>query len=76
MASGCQPKKSWNDCAIGIDDASKQVVYVKNAEEDQREVLINLKDVARCSINNISREVKTSAGTQRVIEQVELQFFP
>jgi len=69
-------KEAWNDCAIGIDDASKQVVYVKNAEEDHREVLIDLKDVARCNINNISREVKTSAGHQRVIEQIELQFFP
>lgn len=69
-------KEAWNDCAIGIDEASKQVVYVKNAEEDHREVLIDLKDVARCSINNITREVKTSAGHQRVIEQIELQFFP
>jgi len=68
-------KEAWNDCAIGIDDASRKLVYVKNAEEDHREVLIDLKDIARCSINNASREVKTSAGAQRIIEQIELQFF-
>jgi hypothetical protein len=68
-------KEVWNDYTIGIDDTSKQVVYVKNAEEDHQEILIQLKDIARCSINNISREVKTSAGTQRIIEQIELQFF-
>jgi len=68
-------KEAWNDCAIGIDAASKQVVYVKNAQDDQREVLIDLKDIARCSINNVSREVKSSGGTQRIIEQIELQFF-
>ena len=68
-------KEVWNECAIGIDAASKQLVYVKNAEEDHREVVVDLKDIARCSINNTSREVKTSAGTQRIIERIELQFF-
>jgi len=68
-------KEAWNDCAIGIDEASKQVAYVKNTEVDHQEVLIDLKDIARCNINNVSREVKTSTGTQRIIEQIELQFF-
>lgn len=67
---------AWNDCAIGIDQGLKQVAYVKNAEDDHQEFLIDLKDISRCSINNASREIKTSGKTQRIIEKLELQFIP
>ncbi len=68
-------KEAWNDYTIGIDDASRRMVFIKNTEEDHQEVLIDLKDIARCNVNNVSREVKTGGGIQRIIERIELQFF-
>ncbi len=67
-------KEAWNDCAIGIDETSNQLVYVKDTEGGRQEVLIDLNEVAQCNIVNSSREVKSGGSTQRVIERLDLQF--
>jgi len=68
----------WNNIHfIGLDSEAKKLFYLKKQENDEQSVLINLLDIVSCKVVNIGRTVKTSNGSSKVIDRLELKFaFP
>lgn len=59
----------WDPCyALGVDPDKKMLFYTKKHEEGYDQVLIDLSQVEKCTVSNISREVKGD----KVIDNVGL----
>ena len=61
----------WNHCyAIGMDPVKNQLFYLKKREGKEQKVLIDLKEVEKCSFINLSRVVNEN----KIIDRLGLSF--
>lgn len=59
----------WKHCyAIGIDSRANKLFYIKKAADTEDQVLVNLSELAACSVVNINRNIHDN----RVIDRLEL----
>jgi hypothetical protein len=63
-----------NDIVLGIDKVNNKVLFVK--ESKNIEITIDLQTIKKCDINEISRNVETHSGKQKVVDKIELLFYP
>ena len=59
---------------IGIDPASHKILYIKKKGEELLPSVIDLAQVEKCRLVNLSRAVKTHQTATKVIEHLELRF--
>ena len=64
----------WNNSVIGIDTNAHKLFCVKEATGNQLQQEINLVEVQKCRLNNVSKTVNTPDGKQTLIEKLELIF--
>jgi hypothetical protein len=68
-------KEVWNNCyAIGIDNNSGKLYYIKKQKEKVEDVLIDLSDVDKCTLVNINKTVNNSMGRSNMSDRIELIF--
>ena len=61
----------WNhSCAIGIDTNKNKLLFLKKQEGNEQKVIIDLVEVEKCSLINISRNVNDN----RVVDRLGLGF--
>lgn len=73
---GCHISRheTWNHSAIGIDEAKKVLFIYRNLNENPVRQFIALHDVARCRVEEASRQVKHNGGTLKVVDGISLVF--
>ena len=59
---------------IGIDPTAGKLLYLKKKSEAIQTLLIDLTQVEKCRLVNLSRGVKTHQTASKVIEHLELRF--
>jgi hypothetical protein len=65
----------WNMVyAIGVDPQSKKLFYMKRMGDKELTILIDLSEVEKCRVVNRSRSMKTSHGSSKVIDRLDLGF--
>jgi hypothetical protein len=65
----------WNMIyAIGLDPQSKKIFYLKRSGEKDLTMLVDLAEIEKCRVVNRSRSMKTSHGSSKVIDRLDLGF--
>lgn len=74
--SNCKISKYdiWNNAAIGTDEASSMIFFVKKSGELETHQQINLTKVEKCIVVNTSRTIINQSDHQKVIDKLELVF--
>lgn len=64
------------DFGIGIDETESFVVFFKQTKDKVVEEFINLAEIQKCKINNITRTIIDKEGRNNIIDKLELNFIP
>lgn len=64
----------WNNTGIGIDKAARCVFFIKKTQNGEVMKEINLAEIQRCKVLNLSRTVINNDSNQIVTERLELAF--
>jgi len=65
----------WHDSyAIGIDQESGRLLYLKKKPEKNQEVLIHLTEVKHCRVSKSDRNIKSGNKRLNITEKIELCF--
>jgi hypothetical protein len=59
---------------IGLDASSKKILYTNRRKEKPEEIIIDLNEVEKCRIANISKTYKGQSGEDKVSDRLELVF--
>ncbi|MEO9476724.1 MAG: hypothetical protein ABJG41_14375 [Cyclobacteriaceae bacterium] len=62
--------------SIGISSAKNYIFYYKKTDQHVSELCVPLNAISKCQADSIKRSVKTQAGTETVIDRLELTFIP
>ncbi|MEP4532979.1 MAG: hypothetical protein ABJ004_07830 [Cyclobacteriaceae bacterium] len=62
--------------SIGISWARNYIFYYKKTDQEVFELCVPLTAIRKCQVNNVKRSIKTQAGSQTVIDKLELTFLP
>jgi len=65
----------WNhNYAIGIDNSSRKLFYVRKVDDNLEKTLIDLSLVEKCRIANLNRTSKSQDGNSKISDRLELIF--
>lgn len=64
----------WNNSTIGIDDTTLMIFYTRKSKDIETSQQINLAEIQKCRIVNLSRTVSNKDGNFKVTEKLELAF--
>jgi len=64
----------WNSSTIGIDDTSLIIFYTRKSKDIETSQQINLVEIQKCRLVNLSRTVSNKDGNFKVIDKLELAF--
>lgn len=62
----------WNDAAIGINDETQTLFYVRGQEPAVIRTLVHLKDIKQSRVSVVSRTVERKSDSQKIIEKISL----
>lgn len=63
----------WNNSVIGMDDSSAEIYFIRNSADDQSFQKVQLAEIQRCWLNEVSRSVFFNGSSVKVVEKVELK---
>jgi hypothetical protein len=62
----------WNTSVIGIDDHRGFVFFIQKSGDGENKAVINLADVFRCKVAEISRITSPKEGSLKVFDRIDL----
>ena len=68
-------KEFWANSCIGIDNAKKIVLFVRNENNSVIEKLIALNNLKECKVATSVESLGTRTNTQNILQKVELQMY-
>lgn len=63
----------WNNSVIGMDDSAAEIYFIRNSSDDQSFQKVQLSEIQRCWLNEVSRSVFFNGSSVKVVEKVELK---
>jgi hypothetical protein len=64
-----------NDFIIGVDDVSQKVFFIKKTKNKDYFEHLELSKISSCKVINTGKTVKSTEGSYRIIEKLELCFY-
>lgn len=65
----------WGNCyAIGIDHETKKLLYFKHNEKTDKKVVIDLAEIEKCKVSNITKTFRTQRESFGVTNNIRLVF--
>ena len=64
----------WSDSVIGIDETQNVVFAIRKTKEKETSIAVNLAEVFRCSVAEISRTSGPKEGNIKAFDLIELVF--
>lgn len=65
----------WGDqYALGIDNNSRKIVYLKHSEDGDQKEIIDLSKVQKCKVSNGTKTVHDADGKKNVLTSIDLLF--
>jgi len=64
----------WNNSYyIGIDQEAGKLFYLKKIEENEEKVLIGLREIEKCRVDNIFRTIKEGKYSTNITDRIDLK---
>lgn len=72
--NGCSitSRDIWNTSVIGIDEQRHYVFFIQKTADGDRKAVLNLADVFRCKVAEISRITSPKEGSLKVFDRIDL----
>jgi predicted RND superfamily exporter protein len=64
----------WNDSVIGIDEMKNLIFVIQKISTDEKKIVINLAEVFRCRVSEISRTSGAKEGYMKAFDRIDLVF--
>ena len=58
---------------IGMDQEADKLFYLKKTEENEEKVLIGLKEIEKCRVDNVIRTIKEGKYTTSITDRIDLK---
>jgi len=58
---------------IGIDQEADKIFYLKKTEENEEKVLIGLREIEKCRVDNVIRTIKEGKYTTSITDRIDLK---
>jgi len=58
---------------IGMDQEAEKLFYLKKTEENEEKVLIGIKEIEKCRVDNVIRTIKEGKYTTSATDRIELK---
>jgi hypothetical protein len=62
----------WNSSRIGIDKTTQRLFFIRNTETEEVSKVVDLPEILRGKVVNISKSINYKGSSQAVVERIEL----